>query len=284
MPGMNSGCLADACHASRRPRTESGRRATYATMVTAAALAATMFLAGCASAAKSGAGNVGALSPSSSVSVGEPGIGSAAPASATPSGTPANGGGGGAPTYPSTDKDYTRAVLDAYDTHASTRLAQLTVADGPTVFANLGSLDKHWHFHACGNDGALRQCTYDNNNGDRISIDLDPASLGKPHAVTTAFVDRTHYGNTADAMVGDFMQAWFDGNTSRMTALGDATATSYATGSGNAPESWNLSDAPSGASPGHTIVTVATVDGRTLLFDVTDSKVGHPHAFTKVTV
>jgi hypothetical protein len=217
----------------------------------------------------------------SSASPGGPGIGSLPPSTGRP--TQSSGGGSGTgntPQYPVAATDYTRAVLDAWDAHNSGRIAALSGPGGVVSFANLGNPDRHWHFHVCLPDGDRRACTYDNNNGDRISIDVDPTLMGKPHAVVSAFIDHTEYGNSADSVVGTFMQAWADGNKYRMVSVADNAAVTYAMATMATPESWTLNDAAGVA--GHTTVNVSTNNGP-LVFDVTNARLGHPHSFTHAT-
>ena len=68
-------------------------------------------------------------------------------------------------------------------------------------------------------DGGNCACLFDNDNGDRLSIDVNPTYLGKPQAVNNAFIDRTEFGMSADSQVGAFLQAWSDGNVQRMEIL-----------------------------------------------------------------
>jgi len=250
------------------------------------AVAGTALLALAAlSACGSNASGTGALSDAGTASTGPVGIASSGSPAALPSGgstatTPAHGTTthtATPPSFPNTAQAYAQKAVNAY-AHGQTALVKdYSNAGGVTSFQHLGHADTHWTFHASRPNGSDTDCLFDNDNGDRITVTLDPTMLGKPHAVTTAFIDRTEFGNSADGAVGALIQAWGDGDLPRVGAIGTA-GTESSLSARTAPPSWTLSDTPlSDGGVDYTVVSASTPDG-TLTFRVKNSAIGHAHA------
>jgi len=240
----------------------------------AAAFVLVAALAGCGTGQGDGSSGLAQVNPSASAPLGSPAppspdnSSSATPTSTKKSTTPA--------TYPTTAEGYASAALDAFGSGNSSRLASLA-GPGGGEFANIGQPNKHWHYYKDAPDGVYTDSFFDNDDGDRITIVIDPANLGKPGAVHSVSIDKTEFGSTADSMVGALMQAFSDGNKYRMAALSDSGTTS-ALRSNAMPASWNLAD--DNGTTGHTVVTV-DANNFTFKCDVTLSKLGHAHAITK---
>ena len=246
-------------------------------LATVLALAAT--LTAC-STTSSGNGGISAAQPSASISgaPSAPGNPSGAPSSSagptttTPTQAPAS------PTYGSSAQSYATIALTAFANRNTTLLDDYTDVGGHSSFAHIGRSDEHWHFHACGPNGTLTECTFDNNVGDRISVEIKPGLLAKPHAVDSAFIDRIAYPSTADSVVGYFISAWQNGNRYRMLAL----STSGVVGGldvSHPPANDTVQTDDTTSKPHHTIVTVETDLGG-FTFDVSDAKLDGPHAIT----
>jgi hypothetical protein len=189
------------------------------------------------------------------------------------------------PPYSNTAKGYAANTVSAYATSSKALLEAYTSSGGAVAFANLGKADPHWHYHVCAPDGTYTACTFDNDDGDEISVDIDPALLGKPHAATSAVIDRTEYSNTPDGVIGAFVNAWINGNSYRMLRLSDAKTVAYLrTINGGAPTGWTLTD-DTVDSHGDTVVSINRIgpgDDFNLL--VLGSTLGHPHAITLATM
>jgi hypothetical protein len=234
-------------------------------------LIAVVALAGCGSTRIAGSGGLGpSVAP----------IASAPPTIAAPSPTASHGISTKKPPppYASTAHTYALDALDAYDLGETATIGLLSTAGGVTNFANLGHPDRHWHYFACGPDGTYTLCKFDNDNGDRIAIDIDPTLLGKPHAVREVVIDATEFATTADGDVNALVTAWADRNKYRMIALSDASTTSTLLAD-TAPPSWMLSDDTT-KKPGDVVVTIQNTTTSDYEIDVTPSKLGHPHAMT----
>ena len=257
--------------------------------LSATALLLATALSGCGTSSPSGSSGLSAVTPSAGVPTSSAGPTDSPAPTATSTSTPTSGSGSTAaptktkttkppatPTYPTTAQAYATVTLSAYTGDNKTFLAAYTDAEGAIAFKFLGSFDKHWHFYKCGPDGALTDCFFDNNNGDRITVVVDPTVLGAAHATHNTSVDRTEFGTSADGMVSNFMTAVFDHNIYREKVL--ATAEVVSDFSHRAyPASSTLSDAPA-MNPTGTFVTVADGVNSPFTFLVPDSKLGKAHA------
>jgi hypothetical protein len=238
-------------------------------------------LSGCGSKTPSGTSGLTGVTATSTPSTPPP-SGGGTPTSGTTTGatpTPTKTGGTTTTTitYRKDDRGYATDALNAYVRGNQTLLKAFVDSSALSNFANLGHPNTHWHFHKCDADGANRACTFDNENGDRLSIDVKPTLLGAPHAVVSTFIDRTQIDDSADGMVSGFIQAWFDGNTYRMSRLASSSVTSQVMRDFPTPRGQMLSDDTT-TQPGYTIVSVYfNVDGGTLLMEVKDSNLGKAH-------
>ncbi len=199
------------------------------------------------------------------------------PTTATP--TPTTGG---TPkptkvTYPKNQRAYATAALAAYVAGNQSLLRDFALPATLSNFANLGHPNTHWHFYRCDSDGGNYACLFDNDNGDRLSIGVNPTYFGKPQAVNNVFIDRTQFGTSADSQVGAFLQAWFDGNVQRMEILSTGDTASRVRNM-TTPTSWMLSDDTT-TTPGVTLVK-ARLNNDSLTLDVNNSKLGKAHAIS----
>jgi len=244
----------------------------------AAAFVLVAALAGCGKGQNDGSSGLAQVNPSASAPFGSPSPDDSSSAVTTPGATPTSTKTATA-TYPTTAEGYASAALAAFGSGNSGRLASLA-GPGGGEFANIGQPNKHWHYYKDAPDGVYTDSFFDNDDGDRITVVIDPAGLGKPGAVHGVSIDKTAFGSTADNAVVDLVQALLDGNKYRMTVLSDAHTTSLLRSFAK-PSSSNLTD-DTASKPGHTIVTIH-FNSFTFIVDVTRSKLGHAHAITAVT-
>jgi hypothetical protein len=169
--------------------------------------------------------------------------------------------------------------MSAWTAHKDDRLSDLTSDDAGASIATVpGGVDAHWHYNNCQGAAGSTYCLYDNNNGDRVQLRIDNATVGHAHAVVEFKFDPTVYAAAADDYVNAFMQAWKDGNTRRMQALSGQQVTSYFTHY-TPQDTWMLAD--DGAA-GHTHVTISNADGFNQTVDVLNQQLGQPHAIEAV--
>jgi hypothetical protein len=251
--------------------------------VPAAMLLFTFALAGCSSAKPTGTAALSQTQSSPSALATPP---TGLSPSAAPSGTQSATGGGGAnppsapkPNYATTAKGYATNTVNAYTNGSKALLADYTSNGGAVEFANLPKTNMKWHFHKCAPDGTNTACEFDNDNGDELTVDIDPTYLGKPDAAVTAVVLVTTYPTTADALVGEFVDAWSHGNKYRMARLADAPSVDIVYGEhGDAPSGWSLSDSVVGDQTAVTIHPVPYGTEFTVIVD--NTKLGHAHSMT----
>jgi hypothetical protein len=237
-----------------------------------AALLLAATLSGCASAGPGGERTMGPLaSPSAS------GPASSAPPSTPPTSAPPTSAKPA--SFPTTPKGYADATMSAWTSHKDERLADLTTDDAGASIATVpGGIDAHWHYNQCEGAAGASYCVYDNNNGDRVQLRIDNATVGQPGAVVEFKYDPTVYAAVPDDYVNAFMQAWKDGNTRRMQALSTSQVTSYFTHY-TPQDTWTLAD-DSGA--GHTHVVISNADGFSQTVDVLNLQLAQPHAIEAV--
>jgi len=162
-------------------------------------------------------------------SVGEVTLGDAASTSspipgATGSATPPPGATRTAvpTTYPRTADEYARATLTAWLARDDTRLGQLARPGALTLMGRAPSgLPGGWEFYGCWVEPFAPCRQLRNDRGDVYSVSVDPAALGKPKAVTRAYVDVTRYEATAIAYVQRAIDAWDAKNEERIAYLVD---------------------------------------------------------------
>jgi hypothetical protein len=195
---------------------------------------------------------------------------------------PASAGTGGAASsgtqtsFPKDAKAYAQATLTAYLDRQDTRLAQLAGSGAVHSLAEIpGPADRHWHYHACSGPQTIT-CTFFNNDGDELTMDLDATSLGRAHAVQQAAYQQTEYPTAANLYVSAYLQAWVDGNTYRMAKLATAAVTA-ALAKTKKPSGWSYAD---DGTAGHTHVRVTDSYGFDRTFDVTNQLLGSTHAIT----
>jgi hypothetical protein len=256
-----------------------------AVVATAAMVVAAAAGSACAGAKPTGKSEIsGSIASSTAIASSPPTSGAGTPTSG------ANGGGNGTnsgstskpitPTYAATAKAYATNTVNAYAKGSKTLLDAYTSNGGAVEFANLPKTNMNWHFHRCMPDGTYTQCSYDNDNGDELNVDIDPGKLGEPDAAVNANVQLTEYPSTADAMVNEFLQAWTDGNRYRMVRLSSSSTTSTLISEHGAggPGGYTLSDNTTDIQ-GVTIVTVQPLtSGLPFGLTVNNDKLGQPHA------
>ncbi len=223
-------------------------------------------LAGCGHSAPAATTGLGSVN-SSPTATASPTASPTPTATATPTTKP--------PSYPKTAQGYAQAGLDAYTKHNTARLTDLTSAAGKITFDNIHPTNSHWHYHDCQGAAGSSYCTFDNDNGDRLQIQVDNTALGGPHGLIGTVLDVTMFDTDAHAYVNTFMQAFYDKNTYRMKALSNGTITSFYLTLGQ-QGSWML-DPPQGAA-GSSYVHITNLDGFDQWLRLENDKLGSKHA------
>jgi hypothetical protein len=246
-------------------------------------LVALVAVSGCAKSA--GTSSLGPVTPGASATPSVPGgtapSGSGSPTGST--GTPtatstSTGGGNQPPSYPSDEKAYVTAMINAWAVRDTTREGQLAVAQ---AFDFLPRVDMHWHYYQCHvHDGAYEDCIYDNNIGDRITVVVDPTKVGKPMAVQSASIDRTSYPTDADSYVIAWTGAWDNGDRYRMIQLSDSSLTATMLAGGQPAPQGTMPQDATGAPAGYVWITVYSDNHDTFTVQVKTSLLSQPHAIS----
>ena len=233
------------------------------------AAAVTMAVSACGTSTPSGSG---ALSSSTGTPTPAPG------SSTTPAPTATVTVTAPAP-YPS---NYAQAILDAWKSKNSTRLAQLTSASiADHLINDLGSVDQHWvHIR---DDGAMGSsyATYYNEKGDLLVIRMGNEALSqkKYHAGVIETYDKMSYPGDAQAYVKKFVDAWLDGNTARMRLLSADSVTTHFLGMTMPNSDYTVGEGPDGGAAGHVEIeikeTSVSLDQNVI---VANPSLGGPHA------
>jgi hypothetical protein len=236
--------------------------ASLTARLSALALGATLALTSCGGSPSGPAPASG--SPTTSAS-GTAGTGTPSP---LPVSTPAAAG------YPGDGQSYAQATLTAWVGGQATRVAELTTADAAGQLTGIGHPESHWNFYHCDGAAGSAYCMFDNNDGDRLRLRVVTRFLGQAHAVAEVVISRTPYPSDPDSYLTAFLQAWRDGNTLRMTALGSADVTAYFSHL-TAPSSWTFA---SDGTAGHTHIHITGPTGFSQYVVVVNVSLGHPHA------
>lgn len=246
------------------------------------ALAATLMLVltGCTPAKRTGTGSLGTVSVTASPS---------RTPSPTPAGTHPRGTGGGGsgrstpakPPYPTTAKDYGQTMVDGLFSGATDRVTALIDDQAYDDLARTRFPDAHdWHFYSCGAFSVNQtQCLYDNGNGDRLTIALSTALIGRAHAIHGVTIDGTRYQADAVGMTQSFFDAWVAGNTYRMRALSvDGFTESWLRLHPAAPSKVTAYVTSADSTASYTAVTGVGSDQSNYEVVVVISLLGQPHA------
>jgi hypothetical protein len=231
------------------PATRSTHRTALVIALAAATL--TMSLGACNHNA-TGTGQLGAAanpSPGFGAVTGPPSApASGGSASATPSATPSSR------AYPS---DYARAILTAWANHDTSYLTLLTSTSTKNQLYGIGSVDQHWTLaNSQGATGSSYSSLF-NKSGDFIVIRTinQQTAAHQWHAGSVQTWDKISYPSDPVAYVKYYMDAYLDGNTARMTKLGNQTMTTHFMGLASKPDSSYTVGTPDGTA-GHTHIEV----------------------------
>ncbi len=233
------------------------------TLVTCALVAAALTTVGCAKNGGAGAPDPGA----SSSGPGGVGVIGAGPTE-SPSAAPAS--------YPTNADAYAQAVVAAWQTDPNGALTDLTSAQAQEQLIQIpGPLDMNWHFAMCDGAAGSSYCTFFNDDGDRLRLQLTNALLGQAHAAVGVNLEQTEYPSAAEAYVTAFIEAWQQGNRWRMAALSNDNEVEYFTHYTPPAPGYDLC---SDGAAGSTYVHVYNGDGLSYLIQVSNSKLGQAHA------
>src|SRR5215475_2271382 len=196
---------------------------------------------------------------------GQPGIGAV---STGPSSSPTDGGtpASAPPTHPY-PSDYARTVVTAWVNRDASFLTLLTNASSKNRLFSIGSVDQHWTLAASEGAAGSSYASFFNDDGDWIVIRMINAQIAARqwHAGSIQAWDKIAYPADAVAYVNYYMNAYLDGNTARMTELGNQAMTTHFMGLTTKPNSEFTVGTPDGTA-GHTHIEVTEP---TASFDVT---------------
>jgi hypothetical protein len=215
-------------------------------------------------------GNGGGGSPDpGSTSIGPSGVGVIGTGpSESPSATAA--------AYPTNAEDYASAVIAAWQSDPTGLLGNLTTAQVHEQLIEIpGPLDMNWHLSMCDGAAGSSYCTFFNEDGDRLRLQLTNALLGQAHATVGVNLDQTQYPTTAQDYVTAFIEAWQQGNRWRMAALSNQNEVEYFTHYTPPEPGYDLC---SDGAAGSTYVHVYNGAGLSYLIQVTNSKLGQANA------
>jgi hypothetical protein len=116
--------------------------------------------------------------------------------------------------------DYHGAVLAAWSSHDTARLALLT-SDPNDFLAIPGHPDQHWTRVQCGGAMGSEYCGYENRDGDAITIRVGRQAFieHKWHVANLHRWDPITFPADPKAYAEEFLHSWIDGNHTRMLRL-----------------------------------------------------------------
>jgi hypothetical protein len=204
MTSPRRGAVGAATRAVLRDRS---RTASITVGLATSAVAATLFLAACAT---PGPGNTN-----------DPGgEGSLNTSSATP--TPVT-------EYPNSPAAYAQAIVDEWTPPADLgALGELTTSEVQEQLIEIPMpLDMNWHYANCADSSGQWHCVFHNDHGDKLTLQISDALLGQAHAGVAVALDLTEYPDQAVAYGREYIDAWKDGNTYRMNRLATDTVVGF---------------------------------------------------------
>lgn len=135
------------------------------------------------------------------------------PSPAAPAPGPSPDGSG----YPDTPREYAEAVITAWHAPDPDRLAELTTAGVHDQIISIpGPPPADWTWIQCDN---VAYCTFYNDAGDYLALQIPVASLGSPHAAVQVVFTQTTYPHDHLDYLKEFTAAWLAGNVARMHQL-----------------------------------------------------------------
>jgi hypothetical protein len=238
-----------------------GRRRAEVVVTLLAAVVAMIGLVACSHSAKANGHGVFGAAPNGSPGVGAAsGIGSAGASAGSSSGTPTTSTGNHASSAPPSrayPSDYLRAILTAWGAHETSYLTLLTNNSTKNQLYGYGSLDQHWTLASGQGATGSSYASYFNRDGDWIvlrSVNAETAAH-QWHAGSVETWSKISYPSDPTAYVKYYMDAYVDGNSARMTKLGNQTMTTHFTGLSSKPDSGYTVGTPDGTA-GHTHIEV----------------------------
>jgi hypothetical protein len=152
---------------------------------------------------------------------GEPGPEPAPGGEASPSAThPATDPAGDQADYPTEVQEYAELTVAAWAAPDLLRLADLATPDVQREIIELpGPPNLAWTSIRCGLVPGASDCSFYNQDGDRLVLTVDHQLLGEPQAVVAVVYEITEYPDDTLAYLQVFVAAWRDGNLARMHNL-----------------------------------------------------------------
>ncbi len=205
---------------------------------------------GCSHAKDDAKGALGGPSQSPSVTI-SPSVTAPATPTLTPT-TPAPQSS--VPTLPAYPSDYPGAIMTAWGGNDASYLTLLT---NPSVahqlLHDLADTDKHWTHIT--DEGAMGSgyATYYNQDGDEITLRMvnDQLSQHHWHAGSVQSWDPMTYPNDETAYVKAFMNAWVNGNRTRMELLGGQQVAAHFLAMSAPDSSFTVAVVPGSGAAGH---------------------------------
>jgi hypothetical protein len=189
-----------------------------------------------------------------------------APASSAPASHP----------YPS---DYAGAILSAWKTHDTAYLTQLTNATTAAKLFGYGNINQTWtRLPGSGAAGHTYWEAY-NQAGDWIVLRTQNVTGHQWHIGDVYTWDQMSFPAAPAQYVKNFINAWLDGNKTRMQLLSSATLATQIQGLSPQPEPDYFTVTDTGGAAGHSYVEVKDT---TVSFDITlqvvNQNLGHHYA------
>jgi len=183
-------------------------------------------------------------------------------------------------TYPSDAEAYTRKAIAAWRNHDTTVLASLN-ASSDTVFTTLsgGNYDNHFDaLYTCEGAAGSTYCTYYNNVGDTLRLQLNNQLLGKAHAIVGGTLIPITFPSDYQAYAQETLTAWQGHNTAAVSLLTGKTGDSaFGSVPASAREQQWTFDHTEGAA-GHGYFLFKDSAGDQLAFGFADPGVASPPA------
>jgi hypothetical protein len=135
-----------------------------------------------------------------------------------------------APTYAGTAQAYAEEILAAWANAPTGRLVDLTSPAAHEKLVEIpGPINQGWHYARCEGAAGSSYCTFLNDVGDMITLQLTNQLLGGAHAGVGVLFDQVTFPGDAVAYVKAFIGGWQQGNVYRMKILSNDAEVSYFT-------------------------------------------------------
>jgi hypothetical protein len=170
-----------------------------------------------------------------------PGGASAGPGATSPEASATNHGA--AIGFATSAEEYTKQAVAAWSSGDTARLDQLR-DPGAAVFGTLsaGDIDRHFTLYQCQGAAGSTYCTYYNNAGDELRLQLSNPLLGQAHAIVGGDFHPITFPSDERAYAQETLDAWLAHNDPRITLLctGDAATHLNAIPGSHRSDAWTF--------------------------------------------